>query len=142
MRTSENGLELIKSFEGLRLKAYRCPAGVMTIGYGHTKDVMPGMVCTPDQAQRWLEEDLAIAEIEVRSLDVNLTQNRFDALVSFTFNCGAGAFRRSTLRRMVLENQANPAIRAELGKWVRSAGRVLPGLVARREKEADLYFTI
>lgn len=143
MRTSDNGIELLKRFEGYREQAYRCPAGVWTIGYGHTGGVYEGQVCTREQAERWLREDLKNAENAVNALEPSrpLRQNEFDALVSFVYNLGAGNFSGSTLRRKVLANPDNPSIRDEFGKWIYADGRIQPGLVTRREAEADLYFS-
>ena len=143
MKTSDKGIDLIKRFEGYEEKAYRCPAGVLTIGYGHTGGVYEGQVCTREQAERWLREDLRSAENAVNALEPvrPLRQYEFDALVSFVYNIGTGRFFNSTLRRKVLANPDNPTIRDELENWVYSDGRILPGLVARREAEADLYFS-
>lgn len=143
MKTSDKGIDLIKRFEGYEEKAYRCPAGVLTIGYGHTGGVYEGQVCTREQAERWLREDLRSAENAVNALEPArpLRQCEFDALVSFVYNLGQGNFRDSTLRRKVLANPDNPTIRDEFRRWVYADGRMLPGLVARREAEADLYFS-
>ena len=143
MKTGTKGIELIKRFEGFEERAYLCPAGVWTIGYGHTSGVHEGQMCTPEQAESWLQEDLKSAENAVNALDPSrpLRQNEFDALVSFVYNLGQGNFRDSTLRRKVLVNPDNPTIRDEFGRWVYADGRMLPGLVARREAEADLYFS-
>ena len=97
MKASSKALELIKQFEGLRLKAYLCPGGVWTIGYGHTAGVKSGMVITEAQAEEFLLSDIAIFEKAINDQNLALTQNMFDALVSFTFNVGVGNFKRSTL---------------------------------------------
>lgn len=143
MRTSDNGIELVKRYEGYREQAYRCPAGVWTIGYGHTANVHEGQTCTREQAERWLREDLRSAENAVNVLEPSrpLRQCEFDALVSFVYNLGTGNFSGSTLRRKVLANPDNPTIRDEFEKWIYADGRIQPGLVARREAEADLYFS-
>ena len=130
--------KLIKRFEGLRLEAYRCPAGVWTIGYGHTAGVSEGMKVTETEAERLLEEDLKPV---LAVLPSGLNVNRRAALASFVFNVGIGAFNRSTLRRMVVDNADNPRIADELARWCYGGGKVLPGLVARRRAEAELYFT-
>lgn len=143
METSERGLALIKEHEGYRDTAYRCPTGEWTIGFGHTSGVKEGQRCTPMDAGRWLKEDIAAAEREVsfQTQGVPLRQCQYDALVSFVFNLGAGNFRKSTLLKKVRANPDSPSIRDEFGKWIYGGGRVLPGLVARREAEADLYFS-
>lgn len=143
METSERGLALIKEHEGYRDTAYRCPAGEWTIGFGHTSGVKEGQRCTPMDAGRWLKEDIAAAEREVsfQTQGVPLRQCQYDALVSFVYNIGAGNFRNSTLLKKVRANPDSPSIRDEFGKWIYGGGRVLPGLVARREAEADLYFS-
>lgn len=129
---------LIKRFEGLRLEAYRCPAGVWTIGYGHTGGVCQGMKITEAEAEWLLEEDLKPV---LAALPEGLNVNRRAALASFVFNVGVGAFNRSTLRRMIVENSDNPCIADEFARWRYGGGKVLPGLVARRRAEAELYFT-
>ena len=136
MKTSSKGIELIKLYEGYEESAYRCPAGVWTIGYGHTGGVYEGQTCTREQAERWLREDLKNAENAVNALEPSrpLRQNEFDALVSFVYNLGAGNFSGSTLRRKVLANPDNPTIRDEFGKWIYADGRIQPGLVTRRER--------
>lgn len=142
MRISENGLRLIKSYESLSLRAYRCPAGVLTIGYGHTRTVRPGQTITEREADELLRRDIAEAERAVNlTADVRLlTQNQFDALVSLVFNIGSGNYEKSTLRAKVINNPADPAIRTEFGRWVNAGGKQLAGLVKRRAAEADLYF--
>jgi lysozyme len=138
-RISRNGLDFIKRWEGCRTNAYKCPAGVWTIGYGHTKDVKPGMMISHGQADELLLEDLKGFEDVVRqSVTVALNQNQFDALVSFTFNVGKGAFKSSTLLRLL--NSGNyQAASAQFGKWTYAGKQVLPGLVARREAEYQLF---
>lgn len=142
MKTSDNGLRLIKSYESLRLQAYRCPAGVVTIGYGHTRTARLGQTITEQQAEVLLRDDLAEAERAVnRTAAVRpLNQNQFDALISLVFNIGSGNYDRSTIRTKIKANPADPAIRTEFGKWVNAGGKRLEGLVKRRATEADLYF--
>lgn len=140
MKTSNKGLNLIKQAEGLRLKAYKCPADVWTIGYGHTRTAKEGMTITSDQADALLREDLKDAERCINNTGLNFTQNQFDALVSFVFNLGCGAFMKSTLLNKIRLNESSEQIKAEFRRWVYSAGKILPGLVNRREKEIDLYF--
>ncbi len=144
MNTSEAGLKLIKQFEGLRLKAYRCPAGIWTIGYGHTSaagapEVRDGMRISREEAETILKRDLGQFENAVSSMvKVPMTENQFDTLVSFAFNCGIAALRRSTLLKRVNAG-AIDAIPAELMKWTRAEGKELPGLVRRRRAEAALW---
>lgn len=140
MKTSSRGIELIKRHEGLRLRAYLCPAGVWTIGYGHTGGVKSGDVITGARADVLLRDDLTWAEREVNAQGLNLVQNQFDALVSFVFNVGREQFIKSTLLRIAKANTNDPRIRAEFSRWVYAKGKVLPGLVARREEESTLYF--
>ena len=138
MRTSNK--EVIKEAEGLRLEAYLCPAGVWTIGYGHTgPDVWPGLVITEKWAEQLLEEDLKRFEAYVSGyVRVDLTQDQFDALVSFTYNVGAEAFKNSTLLRKLNAGDYEGASK-EFTRWNKSKGKVLPGLVKRREKERKLF---
>jgi lysozyme len=139
MQVSSVGLDLIKRFESLRLKAYYCPAGVLTIGYGHTGEaVTPGMVIDELHAEHLLRVDSVAA---ARALDtLQLTQNQFDALVSFIFNLGAGAFRTSTMRRLLVDGLYAQAA-DQFPRWVHAGGRRLPGLVIRRDAERALFLT-
>lgn len=135
------GLQLVKSFEGLRLQTYRDAVGVLTIGYGHTAGVKAGQTITEAQATKFLLADLADAESAVeRFVTVPLNDNQFAALVSLTFNIGTEAFRRSTLRKK-LNARDYDAVPAQLARWVKGAGKTLPGLVRRRKAEADLWNT-
>lgn len=132
--------ELIKVSEGLSLVAYLCPAGVLTIGYGHTgKDVVEGMVIDHQEADRLLQVDLEKFEKEVSKLvKVGITQNQFDALISFTYNLGASALKGSTLLKKLNAGEYMAAAN-EFPKWVKAGGKVLPGLVTRRRKERELF---
>ena len=141
MRTSRKGIELIKAHEGLRLDAYLCPAGVPTIGYGHTYNVKMGDRITAEQAERLLIGDLIVAETEVNRYGLNINQNQYDALVSFVYNVGAGNFRSSTLLKRLKANPNDPDIEYQFRRWVYGDGKVLPGLVRRRKDDAKLYFT-
>jgi lysozyme len=143
MKTSKQGIDLIKKFEGFKPYAYLCPANILTIGYGHTRGVRLGQTCTEAEAEQFLIEDLELAEAEVNKVvdKVDLTQGQFDSLVSFTFNLGAGNFQTSTLRRKVLNNPADPTIMGEFGKWVYVRGKVSQGLQKRRLEESKLYFS-
>ena len=141
MNTSPKGIALIKEFEGLRLKAYLCPGGVWTIGYGHTAGVKPGMVISEAQAEEYLKADLIAFERYLNGLGLALNQNQFDALVSFIYNVGTGNFSNSTLLRKVRANPQDNSIMDEFLRWVYSKGRVLPGLQRRRLAEMKLYFS-
>ena len=141
MKASEKAYSLIRQFEGLRLTAYRCPAGVWTIGYGHTSGVVPGMNITKEQAEELLRQDIALAENIVNTECQNLRQCQFDALVSFVFNVGVGNFRNSTLLKKVKANPDDNSIMDEFLRWVYSKGVVLPGLQKRRLAEMRLYFS-
>jgi len=138
-RTNTAGLALIKSFEGLRLKSYRCPANIPTVGYGHTgPEVRDGMTITQAQADAYLAADLAKFEQAVSTLCPITTDNQFAALVSFAYNLGSGSIKDSTLRRM--HNAGDYAGAAgQFGRWDKAAGKVLPGLTKRRAAEAALY---
>ena len=142
---NQAGLDLVRTFEGLRTEAYRCPAGVWTIGYGHTADVRPGQRISQKHAEQLLGDDLAACGDQVDELvGVPLTDCQFAALVSFVFNAGVGALRGSTLRRRL--NQGDyECVPTELGRWVKATdprtGRKVsvPGLVRRRAAEGELW---
>lgn len=141
MKLSTKGLDLIKRFEGCALKAYKCPAGVWTIGYGHTgPDVTAGLTITQSMADDLLKRDVARFERGVFALVGDTTQGRFDALVSFAFNLGLGALSGSTLIK--LHKAANYALAADQFKrWNKAGGRVLTGLVKRRAAEREVYLS-
>lgn len=139
MTTGEKGLNLIKSFEGCKLKAYKCPAGVPTIGYGHTKGVTMGMEISQSVADKYLAEDVAPLEKTINKLGINFRQGQFDALVSFMFNLGEGSFNKSTLKKKILAGAKDAEIAEEFKKWNKAGGKVLAGLVKRREAEAKLW---
>ncbi len=144
MEASRKGLELIKQHEGCRLRAYKCPAGVWTVGYGSTRGVNQWTEITRQEAEVRLREDIRVAERtveKVRYLQPRLTQHQFDALVSFVFNAGSGNFEKSTLRKKVLANPSDKSIRDEFLKWIYANGKPLGGLRKRRQDEADLYFS-
>lgn len=138
-RIAAPGLTIIKIFEALRLRAYLCPAGIPTIGWGHTRGVKMGDTCTYLQAEQWLREDCRDAERAVNArVKVPLTQNQFDALVSFVFNVGGGAFASSTMLRKL--NAGDYVGAAEqFPRWNKSGGKVLRGLTLRREREQNLF---
>ena len=139
----QDGLDLTEDSEGVRLTAYPDPGtggDPWTIGYGHTgPEVFEGMVIDHAQAEQFLREDVRSAEAAVkRFVHVELTQHEFDALVDFTFNCGAGNLQHSTLLRLVNEGHFAEASQ-HFGDWVKGGGHVLPGLVRRRHAEAVLF---
>ena len=137
MKTSQRGIDLIKEFEGLRLTAYRCPAGVYTIGYGHTRRVKRGMKITEEEASAFLTADLLNSEKAVERYDsvYHWNQNEFDALVSFTFNCGA-----TNLRSLLRNGRRNRSqIVATLPLYRKAGGKVLRGLERRRAAEKALF---
>lgn len=140
MKTSEAGKEFIKLKEGLKLETYKCSSNVSTIGYGHTgSDVHAGMKITKEQAEKLFAIDIQIHENNINKLvKVPLTQNQFDALVSFEFNIGYGAFKDSTLLRLL--NQGKYSESAEqFTRWVYSGGKVSAGLQKRRGEEKRLF---
>lgn len=144
LRINKAGINIIKDSESLRLKAYKCPSGIPTIGWGHTKGVLPSMTCSEAEAENWLAEDIERAESAVRiKVDVSLNENQFSALVSFVFNVGVTNFISSTLLRVLNEGR-HESVPAELRRWVYGRDRFgkkiqLPGLVTRRNKEAELW---
>lgn len=140
MRVSDICFEKIQEFEGLRLTAYKCPAGVWTIGFGHTKGVKMGQTITKSQAETLLRGDLLPCEEYVRGLNLELTQGQFDALVDFCFNLGTAALQRSTLLQKIRTKADEQTIRGEFAKWVNAGGVRLQGLVKRRAWEADRFF--
>jgi lysozyme len=140
MHISGRGLEVLKRFEGLQLKAYLCPAGVLTIGYGSTgAHVKMGMEITPAEAEKLLLDDVARFERAVNKLvKVPLTQGQFDALVCFSFNIGVGAFEKSTLLS-VLNMGRHGEVISQFKRWNKVKGHVVNGLVNRREAEIGLW---
>ena len=139
MTASSKGLQLIKNFEGLRLYAYRCPAGVPTIGYGHTLGVKMGQAITEKQAEDYLEQDVAPIERYLNNIGINFRQEQFDALVSWIFNLGAGNFQHSTLFKKICTDAPDGEIAEQIMKWVNSNGKPLPGLKRRRIAEANMF---
>lgn len=141
MKASDACVQLIKTFEGLSTSAYVCPAGVLTIGYGHTRDVEKGQVITEKRATVLLMEDLAsVAEEVTRILGTQVSQNEFDALCSFTFNLGSGSLLKSTLLKKLKAGDRQGAAQ-EFLKWNKAGGRSLAGLTRRREAEKRLFET-
>jgi lysozyme len=147
-KLGSKGLELIKSFEGLKLKPYLCSAKVPTIGYGNTfyenkaKVTLKDSAISEKRAVELLAWSLKGFEQYVDSYCVDIiTQNQFDALVSFCYNLGPANLKSSTLLKKVNANPNDPTIRAEFLKWNKAGGRALAGLTRRRNAEADLYFS-
>ncbi|WJM55987.1 lysozyme [Pseudomonas asiatica] len=139
MRTSQRGLSLIKSFEGLRLHAYQDSVGVWTIGYGATRGVKAGMKISKEQAERMLLNDVQRFEPELeRLITAPLNQNQWDALMSFTYNLGATNLESSTLRRL-LNAGSYTAAAEQFPRWNKAGGQVLTGLTRRRAAERDLF---
>lgn len=139
MKISDKGLALIKKYEGLRLKAYKCPAGIWTVGYGSTgPHVKSGMEITEAQANALLMLDVSRFETGVNALASCKTQGQFDALVSFAFNLGLGNLDSSTLLK---KHKAGDYAGAadQFPRWNKSDGMALPGLVKRRAAERELY---
>lgn len=147
MKTSDKGIKLICDSESLSLKPYLCPAGIPTIGYGSTfypngtRVTLKDATITKDYAIEILMSTLKIFESCVNKYAPNLNQDQFDALVSFCYNVGIGNFKSSTLLKKVIKNRFDESIMNEFMKWVHAGGKVLNGLVNRRIKEGNLYFS-
>jgi len=139
MKTSAEGIALIKKFEGLELNSYQCSANVWTLGYGHTQGVAEGDSCSEEDAEIILVNDLKEFETYVNALvDVELDQNQFDALVAWTFNLGPTNLRTSTLLKKLNDGEYHN-VPSEIKRWNRAGGEVLDGLIRRREAEALLF---
>jgi len=139
LNTSAEGIALIKKFEGCELEAYQCSAGVWTIGYGHTKDVEEGDTISKDQAEEMLVEELHEYENYINEyVNVALSQNQFDALVSWVYNLGPANLKASTMLK-VLNDGKYEDVPYQMKRWNKAGGKVLDGLVRRREAEALLY---
>lgn len=138
MTISKELIDFIKEKEGFRATAYKCPGGIWTIGYGHTKGVKKGQTVTKSQAEGYLMDDLSATEDQVMAACSKymfpLTQGRYDALVSFTYNCGPGNLNKLIKGRTVEE------VRKAFSLYTHSAGKELPGLVKRRKEEIELFF--
>lgn len=134
MKINKEGLDLIKSFEGCKLTAYKCPAGVWTIGYGHTAGVYQGQVITKEQAENMLKSDLKKYEKYVTdNVKLELNENQFSALVSFTYNCGVGKLRT------LVKGRTASQIAEDMLLYNKAKGKVLAGLVRRRKAERELF---
>ncbi len=141
MKASVDAYELIKQFEGLRLEAYLCPAGIWTIGYGHTSCVSPNSFITIQEANEYLHRDVAAIEMQLNKLNLSLRQCQWDAIVSFVFNVGIGNFKASTLLAKIRINPDDNSIIDEFLRWVYANGKVMRGLQKRRLTEMKLYFS-
>ena len=139
MEASKEGIALIKKFEGCKLEAYKCSAGVWTIGYGHTTGVKEGDVCTQEEAEKLLRGDIFKFEEYVQdSVKVDLDQSQFDALVAWTFNLGPGNLRSSTMLKK-LNNGEYESVPFEMRRWNKAGGKTLDGLIRRRQAESLLF---
>ena len=139
MKTGIKGIELIKHFEGCELEAYKCAAGVWTIGYGHIKGVTSDSVITQEQAEQMLVEELNEYEGYINNMVTTpLSQNQFDALVSWVYNLGGGNLKASTLLKVVNSGDFN-GVPEQIMRWNKAGGKVLEGLTRRRQAEADLF---
>ncbi len=141
MKASVDAYELIKQFEGLRLEAYLCPAGIWTIGYGHTSGVSPNPFITIQEADEYLHRDVAAIEMQLNKLNLSLRQCQWDAIVSFVFNVGIVNFKASTLLAKIRINPDDNSIIDEFLRWVYANGKVMRGLQKRRLTEMKLYFS-
>jgi lysozyme len=140
MRTTNKLLRKLMELEGLSLEAYRDAAGVVTIGYGHTKDVEMGDKISPWWAKELLVNDIREVEEQVRALGVARTEAQLDALVSFAFNLGITRLKNSTLLRFIREQRNMREIKREWNRWVFAGGQRLKGLERRRAWEARRFF--
>ena len=139
MKASEICINAIKGFETLELKAYKCPANVLTIGYGHTRGVKIGQVITEAQADALLKGDILAVEQFLNGLNITLKQGQFDALVDFCFNLGQQKLLNSTLLAKISVHASDDEIAAQFRRWVYGGGKKLNGLVKRREWEAQSW---
>lgn len=143
MNISKNGLDLLRHFEGCRLEAYKCAAGVWTIGVGHTGPyVVEGLRISDVQAEEFLKQDLKIFEDAVTThVKVPLNNNQFDALVCFVFNVGRNAFFSSSLLKLLNDGADKRIVAAEFQRWNKVDGKMIEGLTRRRRAESDLFLT-
>jgi len=139
MKTSKAGIDLIKQFEGCETKAYKCPAGVWTIGYGHIKGVKEGDVITEQQAEEMLIAELDEYEGYINvNVALTLKQCQYDAMVSWVYNLGGGNLRSSTLLKVINADDMD-GVPAQMLRWNKANGKVLEGLTRRRQAEADMF---
>ncbi len=139
MNTSAEGISLIKKFEGCELTAYQCSAGVWTIGYGHTKGIEEGMEISQEEAEQMLVDELHEYENYINKyVTAPLSQNQFDAMVSWVYNLGPANLKASTLLK-VLNAEDYEGVPAQIKRWNKAGGEILDGLIRRREAEARLF---
>lgn len=139
MKPSQACIDFIKEFEGFRAKAYLCSAGVPSVGYGHTEYVDLGDEVTEEEAEELLRQDVQEAADAIDDLvEVELTQNQYDAIASFVYNIGREAFRNSTLLRLINADCIDAAA-AQFGRWNKAGGVVVAGLTRRREREREMF---
>ena len=139
MKISEEGISLIKKFEGCELSAYKDAVGIPTIAYGRIKNVGMGDSCTKEQAEDWLSEEMPEYEGYINNqVNVDLTQNQFDALCSWVYNLGPTNLKNSTLLK-VLNKEEYEDVPAQIIRWNKAGGKTLEGLTRRREAEALLF---
>ena len=142
MKPSEACIEFIKGFEGFRPTAYRCSAGVLTIGYGTTEFVEIGDTVTEEEACDLLRKDVQEAADAIDGLvDVELSQSQYDALTSWIYNCGRSAFQNSTLLKLLNSGHSPESVAAQLLRWDKSNGVVVSGLTRRRKAEYDMFLS-
>lgn len=147
-KLSPKGINVLKEFEGYSLTSYLCEAGVWTIGIGHTKGVKKGMKITPQQAETLLRGDVLECEKFVNALGVAKTQNQFDALILFAFNCGLGALKKATFLQYIRLDRPQAQITEQWKRWNKvydaktKTYKVSNGLTRRRNAECNLYFSI
>lgn len=139
MKISNDGINLIKNYEGCKLYAYRDSVGVATIGYGHTKGVRMGTAITQKQADDYLREDLASVEKTLNQLGINFKQCQFDALCSWVFNLGSSNFTHSTMCVRICTGASDEEITDQLVRWHNAGGKSLLGLMKRRVSEANMF---
>jgi lysozyme len=140
MKSSQRLIDYLKKSEGCSLTAYKCPAGVWTIGYGHTNGVKQGDKITPYQAEQFLKEDLVkYEEVANKTKHIGGSQGRFDAIVDFIYNCGAANWNSSTLKKYIECGKATWEIQEQFLRWVNGGGKKLGGLVSRRIWEAARF---
>ena len=139
MKASNLLVEKIKEFEGFSSTAYRCPAGVWTCGFGATKGITPTTRCTRAEAEQWLRRDLAPIEAYLNTIPEVDTQSKFDACADFCYNLGTGNFKSSTMLKKIKAGAPTEETQAQFRRWVCAGGKVLKGLVKRREWEAGRW---
>lgn len=140
MKISKQGIEVIKKWEGCKLKAYKCSADVWTIGYGYTQNVDSRMTITESGAIELLKHDLTSFEKQVNNLLIRFNQNQFDAVCSLVFNIGIGRFLKSRLWEKMQKNSDDLSISFEWVEWIRVKGKRKRGLLLRRLDELQIYY--